>query len=716
MALSSDSAFVQVNVKYKVEGLNKAANESKKAAKGMLDFSRVLKQVSASLVAYKLVSKLGQEMSRLGSMMLTSNEEFEKFEKQLKIFSGSGKVAKDLMGFLTEASTRLAGGLQDLLGGATALQTFGIDVKENLELVSDVAVATNRSVEDVAVAFGRIVAGDPRTKQFLVTRRGDMEAFNAALERGESRLEAAKAAFARFSGVSAELRGTMVRLKEEFTDTLYVAAKIVGEPTFELLRSQLQEIVTSIRSLVFEDQTTGKLKEDGLLSKLGTGLKATVQVVVDLKNAFELLYNAINAISGIGSKRGGLHLQKIGDALAPSIRDAFPDPDTVDYGPFTLQKYADKQYRRLVFSIFGMDEEGMTNNERYRAIKEASDKYKQEQRDILLTRKYVESEFAKKRRERQEKITELINQAGRNFALSQYGLNLGPDLDARAIRLKLLEQLKPPEDEEIPMRPEWEPEVIAAGLKKELELHDRRVDFAAQFKDKQKEYLEEVYQAALEKERELAQARYEIAENLSDRAVNDLGYIFFGGRNANSAIDKQVEALQREIDVMNGVTTPLTRQEELMNRIVELESQRVTLNERIGNIIRRTLGDLATAVAKAAILRAFGFGTPQRGQSGGFMSLLKTGLSLIPHPAAQVASVGLRGFDAAGGFGSGGGPGIAISPSDDPFGLGGGGGIDVGGGIGFRPKPVVVNNPIFLSNDVRGVAETFADEASKRMR
>ncbi len=285
MALSSDSAFVQVNVRYKVEGLNQAAKGARKASGEFGKLGKILKQVGSSLLAFKAVDLVRQSLQKTTVELIRSNAQFERFEIQLKVFTGSATKAADLINFLAFQSTKLAGGLEDLLGGSTALATFGIDIKENLTLIADVATATNRAVEDVAIAFGRIVAGDPRTKQFLVTRRGDMAAFNRVLAQTGDRLKATRAAFSRFEGVSAELEGSFGRLTENIGDLLFVVAKFVGEPAFEALKNWLQETTDILRGEVFTGE--GSLRKDNIFVGLRNDIEALMETMERLRGFYK---------------------------------------------------------------------------------------------------------------------------------------------------------------------------------------------------------------------------------------------------------------------------------------------------------------------------------------------------------------------------------------------------------------------------------------------
>ena len=92
------------------------------------------------------------------------------------------------------------------------------------------------------------------------------------------------------------------------------------------------------------------------------------------------------------------------------------------------------------------------------------------------------------------------------------------------------------------------------------------------------------------------------------------------------------------------------------------------------------------------------------------MDLVKFGLGMIPGvgQAVQMTAGGGNVPGMGNAFGSG------FTATEGPVGMS----DNMGGGPpGVRlNKPVFVQNPIFLSNDVRGVAEKFSQEAERRMR
>ena len=171
----------------------------------------------------------------------------------------------------------------------------------------------------------------------------------------------------------------------------------------------------------------------------------------------------------------------------------------------------------------------------------------------------------------------------------------------------------------------------------------------------------DVQKAIAKGEEELVEQRAELAK---DR-LSELSSIYnrFFGRidlftNPNEGLDRQIEGLQQQLRIVQGLEAPLTRQAQLENRILELQSQRVGLSDRLRVSLRGIVNELANAAIKAAVLNQVMNALGQGGGTGGFFGIFKTVLGVASlatgNPALGVASAGAGGISA----GSGGAPGI----------------------------------------------------------
>ncbi len=439
---------------------------------------------------------------------------------------------------------------------------------------------------------------------------------------------------------------------------------------------------------------------------VGNAIGALAKTVKDAHSGLSVLANLLNAIAnpfaelvgGPGARKQSL--RNVIEEIAPDIRKSLGDDSTTP-GLFGLglvgvdyEKAQRADYRRFVFGLFGLDESGFTPKENKRIEKEAIDSANQIAKDMERERLAILMASEKRLRIASNEAGKAVLSAMRSSILSRHGKLIGANANFRTARLAEQKFMKIGPEEAIEQFPELDPDVQEARMNAEIKMGRRRLDLKFRIEDILRDHIDKTTEHAKRKEVELMEFRFKLAESMTNRAVNDLGFVLFGGRGANARIDAQVAQIKKQIDVMEGVTAPLTRQEELMNRIVELESQRISINERIGSVIRRTLADLVAAVAKAAVLRAMGFGTERRGQSGGFVGLLTAGLNLgtaIVSATSGTPTIkvgGSRSFDVPIDFSSG-------APAS---------------------KMIHISNPVFVGQTISEVVDSASRVSERRVR
>lgn len=693
MAIQTDSAIVDVNVRYRIQGLEEGTQSAKRASDAFGKFGEILKQVGLSLVAFKLVDGTIKTLNNLVSVGIESNSVFEKSSVQLEVFTSNAKLASDTVDYLAFQSTRLAGGLEDLINSATALETFGIKTSSQLELVADVAQAINREAEDVAIAFGRIVIGDPRTKQFLTTRRGDVREFNRVLEQTGDRLKAAEAAFARFSGVSADLEGTYSRLVENIGDFFF----LISQKAFSEFFEEGKEYLKVLRD-VLQEEAFGE--DEGLIVKvLGAAPRETASFMKTIRNDFEFIY---------GLSKGKLPEEgKIG-----AVRKLF-DPFYQTNQGKSRQENLDDALKRLDDSFRRSDRIARDIDQRIENIIVG---------DIATIRDVAERNLPRALRIADNIVKQYtdsglgqINDANRRIAravieierdakeeLRKSLTDAGGKFDPFALSKEINERL-----EKI-YGPDGELEIAYGATLARLE----QESFDQRYEDERflAEYRERVYREQLQDELDIrlenAEKNANIAQQLlrnqlqnfnliANRSTGILFSIFFGGNN--DGIDRQIDKLKEELNVIEGATTPLTRQEELLNRITELEAQRVTLADRLGMAIKNVALQMAEAATQAAIMNFLinQFGNGRSG--GGFFSLFKSalGFASFVNPALTPFAVGANAI-----------PSQGFQPN-------------FGSGVGIRTslnKPTVINNPVFLGSDASDLVSKSVQINNNRIR
>ena len=100
MALQTDRAYIDVNVRYRVSGLDQSAKKAKNAGDQFTKFGKILSQVGQSLIAFKIVDTLIRSTQQLAVFGKEANIVFEKASVQLRVFTADAYEAADIIDFL----------------------------------------------------------------------------------------------------------------------------------------------------------------------------------------------------------------------------------------------------------------------------------------------------------------------------------------------------------------------------------------------------------------------------------------------------------------------------------------------------------------------------------------------------------------------------------------------------------------------------------------
>lgn len=816
-----------------IHNLDEVRRDAKTTENAFKQFGRTLKRVTMVLIAFKISNTVINGFKNLGKAALSVNEEFEKAQVQMKVFTGSSLEAAHTMEHLLFESTKLAGGLRELVNASTALSTFGMNIDRWLGLAADTAQAVGRTVDDVVIAFGRVLAGDMRTKQFIVTRRGDLTTFNRVLRETGDRALALEDAFEKFRGVSKELEGTWHRLSENFNDIFLAIMKVVGEPVFDAMKSVLFDIVNGLRGSMFDEH--GAIRIDSVWKKMADTISAVGRLV---KGAFEPLIWAKDVLRLIANMEGkeslnifrekhhkmsredlirafgfedfkpeenvtanffraltatrktpgrenylsrffreaeqkdiqrriddlnvllereGHVLFSIGEGikLEDGIEDDFNKArsrilnifDTQmevfreqvpkmtaglkgkGFSDFTEVTFDERELREMSKTLnemtmrFGASEAtGMFREDFLRGNIQALREIKSELDGIFE----VEKERGLTESEARKKIILLNQETVATEELARATSNFWTFIsDTRKMGFQDMEKFLRKTDPFLkPGDYKFEEDDKAA---------DRYIDILNETYDITKanrEFTEEInrmHWEGIQKRWDMKQE--EIDKNLKamadywneeakmqedanrkylakmERFVSRIIPFVDIFSNRENLIDKQVEALERELRVLNGLEEPLTREEVIQQRILELESQRLSIIGRMSNAFRDLANEIANAAIKAAALNAILTATGRGGGTGGFWGIFRTMLGIGAGIATTVVTGNpLAGVAVSSGFGAavGSGPGI---------------GTDRAGGIGIpSPKPTVqINNPVFIGQDAVSLVEQATTRSGRRV-
>ena len=156
--------------KRKTRQLGEEARESGRGFEGMAKSAKgALKAIAAAEVT-KFFVKQGKEA-------VNAAAQIESYQATLETMLGSTQAARDRMEEYKDIAKITPFGLEDVVEGGNQLQAIGRYSRENLEMLGDLAAATNKPMEQVMNAYAKLATGQKgeasRMFQDLLISRND---------------------------------------------------------------------------------------------------------------------------------------------------------------------------------------------------------------------------------------------------------------------------------------------------------------------------------------------------------------------------------------------------------------------------------------------------------------------------------------------------------------------------------------------------------------
>jgi hypothetical protein len=220
------------------------------ASQALNKFGMIFTRVLDALIAFKLI-QWGSEIFQLFTThIIDVNEQFEKLQVRLYNLNPDLEVVKKTWEEIKSVTVTSPFRIADVGQAAVMLKTFGVSAVQNLRIVSDWASAVEKDLEDVSVAFGKIVNRSPRTALMLSTRGLSMGGYEQYIAEYKDRATALqKYIDDTFGGTAARISETFYGLKTNIADLFDIMVAGKGEPVFKEIKKDLmyiQAILTEI--------------------------------------------------------------------------------------------------------------------------------------------------------------------------------------------------------------------------------------------------------------------------------------------------------------------------------------------------------------------------------------------------------------------------------------------------------------------------------------
>ncbi len=156
--------------KHNTKELGKEAKESGRGFEGMAKSAKgALKAIAAAEVTKFFVKQ--------GKAAVNAAAQIESYQATLETMLGSTQAARDRMEEYKDIAKITPFGLEDVVEGGNQLQAIGRYSRENLEMLGDLAAATNKPMEQVMNAYAKLATGQKgeaaRMFQDLLITRDD---------------------------------------------------------------------------------------------------------------------------------------------------------------------------------------------------------------------------------------------------------------------------------------------------------------------------------------------------------------------------------------------------------------------------------------------------------------------------------------------------------------------------------------------------------------
>lgn len=225
--------------------------------------------------------------------------QFEQIEVGFKVFLGTAEKARDRMKELVAFAAKTPFQVPEIAEASKTLQVLTkgmLATGKGLELVGDVASATNRSFAETAVTVGRLFAAlrsGVNPGQELASMRDSGALSPEAVRKigamagvdGAAAWRLAQKELGKFSGMMKEQAGTWNGLMSTFHDSVLTALAAFGAPIIDNLKPALKELTDVVFSVAPKLADMGK--------KFGEGLRVGIDF---LKGLFDTPASAVDPL------------------------------------------------------------------------------------------------------------------------------------------------------------------------------------------------------------------------------------------------------------------------------------------------------------------------------------------------------------------------------------------------------------------------------------
>lgn len=283
----------------------KSANEAEGA------FSRLTRTLKGVAATYLGFEALKNTVSVLGESFISANADMETYENTLTTVLKSNKKAVETLKWAESFAASTPFEIPDIVEATAKLQVYGINAKETLKDIGDMAAITGKPLMQAVEAVADAQTGElERLKEFGITKQ---MLIDKAAELGKKEIVNAQgqitdmkglneALFAimreRYSGGMEIASNSFKGLVSNAKDSMGTIARELGKPVFEKFKQGLQSVVPVLGAVTQMVNGDTKGAMDTLTSAFGEEKAGQIMNFIQkIKNGFQGFLNFIKSLA-----------------------------------------------------------------------------------------------------------------------------------------------------------------------------------------------------------------------------------------------------------------------------------------------------------------------------------------------------------------------------------------------------------------------------------
>ncbi|MCM8804261.1 MAG: hypothetical protein NC833_03285 [Candidatus Omnitrophica bacterium] len=534
----------------------------------------------------------------LAKSFVESTAEMESMRAQLASIHNDTKIAGEMLGFLQQTALKTTFDLPGLIQADANLTKFGLNSVKLIPILSDLAAATKKSIEETSETVGRALQGDARYLQMLQRQFGisreELEKFGADFtENTEGKiqnLESLSSALEKYieqnyAGAMAKQEGTLKDAWDDLNLSMKIFQSQLGEQLLPALSPTLEKITFLIQNWkVFSNIIFGSAQKVDILSGALSALLKVTSIFLSAWNLWIAYWKSIISL-GMG----------IVDVLKAIVTFHFKNVPRAIEETIIREKIIASDFLKTEKNLFSVIEK--IEKDKYKTISNYSELRKKlemsKEREIIKNQNKFEDERIKNQKQSEnEKLKNAMKFFEEQTKISKWNTN-EQIYNLKRIRDKYAKTHE--ERREINAKiAELEDKMEKESAQKKIENRRKEIkDFLQQIERKNEE-IEKNYELAEAKEKEKSEELREETRRRTEYYLEEMQKV---KEADNLSLQEKIDVLKKTLEYDN--LTAEARKEIILS-INEFEKQideeRRERMEKFANTSANIISNLASTI------------------------------------------------------------------------------------------------------------------------